>query len=96
MPWFYLDVTDSNGQRFRDEIRAFNEAEARVAVENTGYSINRIRVKRVKTLAIGFFECVDRRIRPYKYDYIRQLEDLGLEFDSATRTRKRSVRNDRL
>ncbi|MEM8672111.1 MAG: hypothetical protein AAGG48_31635 [Planctomycetota bacterium] len=92
MPWFYLDITDSEGHRYRDEIRAFKEPEARVTVENLGFSINQIRMNRLKTFATCVFEGVDQRIRPYKYDYIRQLEDLGIELASFDASMKQDRR----
>jgi len=81
MTWFRVNVTNEEGESFADEIRAFNEREARITIENLGFTINRIQRKRVQSFATWCFEAIDRRIRPRRYDYIQQLKDLGVGID---------------
>lgn len=68
MTWFYIEVTDAQGVEYQDECRASNEREARTAIEELGYSINVIRVKRLKTWISSVAICVDRLIHPERHD----------------------------
>lgn len=68
MPVFQIDVTDEDGVEYRDECVAFDQHEAKIAVESLGYTLHRIRIKRFKTLVESISNRIDRIIHPRKYD----------------------------
>ncbi len=68
MPWFQIDITASDGVEYRDEIRAFSETEARTTLEDMGFTIQRMRIKRMKTLIATIGYLIDRMLHPRKYD----------------------------
>ena len=81
MKWFYIEVTDAHGVEYHDECRASDEPEARTAIESLGYSINVIRVKRLKTWILNVANYVDRLIHPERHDPQRILEKAKMDRD---------------
>jgi len=68
MPVYQVEVTFPDGTKHRDEIEAKSKRQARILIEDMGFTLNDIHIRPFKTLNVCIWYWIDRLVHPRKYD----------------------------